>query len=129
MEAIPTAGYQELVDFICEKKGYFTFLHTTNSIEKAVSICENGFRFQKFDKTSDFVCDSITVAFMLSIRKQYGDFTVIIQISSHITHYESISEKIIDEEDEELFILPARFIKGYYNRATNEIFINSAFRK
>ena len=129
MEILPAIGYQELVDFICEKQGYFTFLHTTNSIEKALSICKNGFRFQKFDKTSDFVCDSVTVAFMLSIRKQYGDFTVIIQISTHITHYESISKKEYDEEGEELFILPPQYIKGHYNRITNEIFQNPLFNK
>lgn len=124
-----TSNNQELVDFICEGSGYFSFLHTTNTVEKARSICESGFKFKKFDKTSDFVCDNVTVAFMLNIRKQYGDFTVIIQIRSYITHYEPICKMEIDDECEEVFILPPQYIKGYYNRVTKEIYENPFFKK
>lgn len=129
MDELLATQYQELVDFICEKGGYFSFLHTTNTVEKARSICDNGFQFKKFDKTSDFVCDSVTVAFMLNIRKHYGNFTIIIQIGTHITHYESICDVEIDDEGEDVFILPPHYIKGYFNRVTNEIDANPHFRK
>lgn len=129
MEAISATRYQDLVDFICDSKGYFNFLHTTDTFEKALSICENGFMFKKFDKTSVFVCDSISLAYMLNIRKHYGDYTVIIQISTHISNYESISNMEYDEDGEEVFTLPPQYIKGYFNRVTSEIFANPFFKK
>jgi hypothetical protein len=129
MEEIPITKYQNLVDFIGEAKGYFSFLHTTNTVEKAKSICENGFQFKQFDKTSDYICDIVTLAHNLNIRKHYGDLTIIIQISNRISNYEAISEKEYDETGEELFILPPQFIKGYYHRITNEIFANPLFKK
>jgi hypothetical protein len=129
MSEIVKTKYQNLVDFICEDPGYFSFLHTTDTIEKAKSICENGFRFKKFDKTSDYVCDAVTLTYMLNIRKHYGDFTVILQISKDTPHYEKISEMEYDDEGEEVFVLPPQYIKGYYNRITNEIVANSLFEK
>lgn len=129
MSEIAISVYQELVDFICDEAGYFSFLHTTDTVEKARSICKSGFRFKKFDKTSDYVCDAITLAYMLSIRKHYGDFTVIIQINKNIAYYEEISEMEYDDEGDEVFILPPKYIKGIYNRITNEIFTNPLFKK
>jgi hypothetical protein len=129
MSEILISKYQNLVDFIGEESGFFSFLHTTNSVENAISICENGFRFKKFDKTSDYVCDAVTLAYMLNIRKHYGDFTVVIQISKDIPQYEKISKMEYDDESEEIFILPPQYIKGYYNRITNEIVANPLFKK
>ena len=129
MADLPIVTYQNLIDFICAENGYLSFLHTTNTMEKALSICKNGFVFMQFNKTSDYVCDLITLAYMLNIRKHYGDFTVIIQISNLITDYEEISIKEIDGEGEEVFILPPQYIKGYFNRITNEIFANPLFKK
>ena len=129
MSEIAESKYQNLVDFICGESGYFNFLHTTRTEENALSICLNGFRFKKFDKTSDYVCDAISLAYMLYIRKHYGDFTVIIQINKNITHYEAMSEKELDDEGEERFVLPPQYIKGYYNRITNEIIANTLFKK
>lgn len=34
-----------------------------------------------------------------------------------------------DDEDEEVFILPPQYIKGYFDRTTNEIFTNPLFKK
>ena len=129
MLAEATSKIKELSDFICEETGYFRFLHTTNSIERARSICENGFRFKDFNKTSDYVCDPITLAYMLNIRKHYGDFTVIIQINKNITSYVEISEKEYDDEGDEVYVLPPQYIKGFYNRRTDEIYANPFFRK
>jgi hypothetical protein len=129
MAEIPTTDYRELINFICEANEYSNFLHTTNIVEKAKSICENGFQFKNFNKTTDYVCDRDSLAYLLNMRKAYGNFTVIIQISNKITNCEAICEKEYDEEGEEVFILPPKYIKGYYDRITNEIFANPLFKK
>jgi hypothetical protein len=129
MSEATSIAYKQLIAFICEEAGYFSFLHTTNTVEKARSICNSGFQFKKFDKTSDYVCDAVSLAYMLNIRKHYGDFTVIIQINKNISHYEEISQMEYDDEDEEVFILPPQYVKGFYNRITNEIYANPLFKK
>jgi hypothetical protein len=129
MTTIPASKYDHLVDFICDTPGFFNYLHTTNSIENAALICEQGLRFDTFEKTTDYVCDRDSLAYMINIRKHYGDYTVIIQISKHINNYEAISRKIYDEEDELVYILPPKYIKGYYNRITHELIANPLFEK
>jgi hypothetical protein len=129
MSEITTHKYQSLVDFICEADGCFSFLHTTNTIEKALSICKNGFVYSHFDKTTDYVCDIVTLSYMLNIRKHYGDFTIIIELDSQLKSYQEISIKEFDGDGEEIFILPPEYIKGFYNRLTNEIVENPLFKK
>jgi hypothetical protein len=129
MDELIVTNYQDLVDFICEQDGYFSFVHTTNTEEKAKSICENGFRYKKFDKTADYVCDRVTLEYMLAIRKHYGDFIIIILISRRITNYDALCQMEFDEENEEIFTLPHQFIKGYYNRITNELYKNPFYVK
>jgi len=121
--------YRNLIEFIGESQGYDNFLHTTKTEENAKSICQNGFRFEQFQKTTDYVGNVPALVYMLYIRQPYGNFTIIVQISHSLHDYESISEKTTDEDDNEIFILPAQYIKGYYNRITREIFPNPLFNK
>ena len=121
--------YQNLIEFIGESQGYNNFLHTTKTEENTKSICQNGFRFELFQKTTDYVGNVAALVYMLSIRQPYGNFTIIIQISSSIRDYESISEMTTDDEGNEIFILPPQYVKGYYNRTTREIFPNPLFKK
>jgi len=127
-----TDKYYNLIEFIGENIGYLNFLHTTNSEENAKLICQTGLRYENFKKTTDFVNNVDGLVYMLDIRKQYGNFTVIIQINRNIpNNYESISKKITnkDEDGEKIFILSPQYIKGYYNRITKEIFANPSFKK
>jgi len=121
--------YQNLIQFIGESSGYYIYLHTTNSTENAVSICQNGFRYIEFDKTTDYVNNVDGLIYMLGIRKPYGNFTIIMQISASIKDYDMISTKGVDEEGEEIFILPPQYIKGYYDRTTKKVYPNSLFKK
>lgn len=130
------AQYDNLVHFIGESNGqltyltgYLTYLHTTDKVETCESICRNGFVFEIFEKTTDYVHDIASLRYMLSIRRHYGDYTIVIQISKEITDYESISRKTIDDNGSELFILPPHYIKGYYNRISSGIVHNPLFRK
>lgn len=121
--------YQELIDFIMDCNNCTSYLHTTGSLENAQSICSNGFVYNQFDKTTDYVCDMVTLAHNLNLRKHYGDYTIIIQINRKITSYNSISAREYDVEGEEVYVLPPRYIKGFYNRHTHEIFLNPLFAK
>jgi hypothetical protein len=121
--------HQDLVRFIGESIGYLTYLHTTDTIEKAKSICNTGLRFEIFQKTVDLVNNVDSLEYILMIRKPYGNFTVVIQISKSIKNYESISKESTDEEGNEIFVLPPQHIRGYYDRTTKEIFANPLFRK
>ena len=120
--------YKNLIDFIGKPSyyGYLTYLHTTNSVDNANSICKNGLKFEEFRSTTDEVNDEISLIYKLLIRKQYGNFTIIIQINENIRDmsYESISQP----SDEETFILPPQYIRGYYNRETKEIVENPLFK-
>ena len=120
--------YRNLIDFIDESLGYSNYLHTTSSETNAKSICNNGFRFEIFQKTTDYISNVDGLVYMLMIREPYGKFTVIIQIKSGIKDYESISEKTTNDEGDEMFILPPQYIKGYYNRTTKEIYSNPLFK-
>jgi hypothetical protein len=120
---------QNLIDFVGEFKGYSIYLHTTDTVEKAKSICENGLRFLQFEKTTDSINNIVALIYMANIREPFGNFTVVIQISRHITDYEAISKKVYDEDEEEIFIFPPQYIKGYYDRTTYGIFANPLFRK
>jgi len=120
--------YLSLIEFINECTECFSFLHTTNSLEKALSICKNGFIYVQFDKTADYVCDVVTLAYMLNIRKHYGDYTIIIQIDAHIKNYLEISNREYDVDGEEFYVLPPQYIKGFYNRNTHEIIPNPLFK-
>jgi len=120
--------YKNLIEFIGKPSyyGYLTYLHTTNSVDNANSICKNGLKFEEFRSTTDEVNDEISLIYKLLIRKQYGNFTIIIQINENIRDmsYESISQP----SDEETFILPPQYIRGYYNRETKEIVENPLFK-
>lgn len=121
--------YRNLINFIGESPGYLNYLHTTNSEENAKSICKNGLRYEIFYKTVDNINSVVALIYMLNIRKPYGNFTIVIQIDSSIKDYESISEKTTNEDGDEIYVFPPRYIKGYYDRITNEIFTNPLFEK
>jgi hypothetical protein len=127
-----TDAYYNIVEFIGESIGYSNYLHTTNSEEIAKLICSNGFKFEIFQKTTDFVNNIEGLKYRLNIRKVYGNFTVIFQINRSIPNdYESISKKLTEkgEENADIFLLPPQYIKGYFNRTTKEIFANPSFKK
>jgi hypothetical protein len=121
--------YQNLINFIGVSKGYSNYLHTTDTVENAQSICKTGLRFEIFQKTADYIFNVIGLIYMLGIRKDYGNYTVIIQIKGNIKDIESVSKRGHDENGDEIFVLPPQYIKGYYDRITKEIFVNPLFKK
>jgi hypothetical protein len=118
---------QDLLDFLSFSKDSYTFLHTTNTMEKALSICDSGLHFLSLDKTTDYVCDRITLNHLMNIRKHYGDFVMLIQVGKEQMNSGLTNERALNSEGEEVFILPARFIKGFFLKKTKELFVNPRF--
>jgi hypothetical protein len=127
-ETVIPKEYQNLIDFIGEFKGNSTYLHTTETVESVKSICEIGLNFEDFGKTTDYIHDIVGLIYMLSIRKRYGNYTLIIQMNKNIENsYESISKKERNGNGDEIYILPPQYIKGYYDRTTKAVFANPLF--
>jgi hypothetical protein len=121
--------YPVLFNFMSDTQGYNMFLHTTDSQEKANSICSKGFQYQVFDKTTDYVTNPDDIDYLISMRKAYGNFIVVIQIRSNVSSYESISTNGTDEDGEDVYVLPPQYIKGYYDKLNNRIYPNPLFKK
>jgi len=122
--------FQNLINFIGEPNGYKNYLHTTDSIENAKAICQNGLIYDQFEKTTDYVYDSSSIIYMLGIRKAYGNYTVIIQIKPNdVKNLNTINQISTDEDGDEIYTLPPEYIKGYYDRTIKKIYPNPLFRK
>jgi len=122
--------FQNLINFIGKDNGYKNYLHTTDNIENAKTICQNGLIYNQFEKTTDYVYDPSSIIYMLGIRKAYGNYTVIIQIKPNdIKNLNTICQMDVDEDGDEIYTLPPEYVKGYYDRTTKEIYPNPLFRK
>ncbi len=132
-------------DFIRGSDELYTFLHNTHSAEMAQKIMEEGLLFENhLLNTSDHVSgtDLVELNYFRMIRKYYGDYTLVIQISSRLvedfsrrlkeTHYhfsEALSKTRppYSKEDTPLYLLPKQFIRGYYDHNRKSGVDNPAF--
>jgi len=118
-----------------------TYLHTTYE-ERALSIFKYGFLVNESLRNTTDLVNEQDFNFWFRYRKQYGTHTLVFQISKKILskdiHRGLSSNKefndvydILDEmDDEELsfdYLLPQRFIRGYYIRKTMEFIENPNF--
>jgi hypothetical protein len=120
--------FKNLIDFLGNSKGYDIYFHTTRNEGIAKEICQNGFQYKTFEKTTDPIINVVGLIYMLGIRKQYGNFTIIIEMKNTIDYYAISKRSGVDEEGDEIFILPPQYIKGYYDRTTKEIYPNPLFK-
>jgi hypothetical protein len=122
------------------------FLHYTFKKTSADNIIKTGFKFYDFDKTALKANNYPTeLNYNHNIRKQFGDFVVIICFSRklylnylqlidkaskvHTKVEEILCEKpsYINEEQEMVSTLHHKFVKGYFNYYTKEIVKNPEF--
>ncbi len=123
------------------------FLHYTAKENVAKTIIKEGFKFvNSFYKTAEYIYnDELYLIHRHHEHKQYGDYVIVICISKD--KYNSYSEElarlrakniaveqiltesppIIDENSDEVYILPNQFIKGYFNYIEGTIVENPDF--
>jgi hypothetical protein len=125
---------QKLMSFIGESESDNTYLHNTGNLGAVKGILSEGFWFpETLHKTTDRVNpqDVIEMNCWDGSRHQYGPLTVVIQINkNHLKKYgeEGLSKGSFENDDgDTTYILPEQFVKGYFNRGTNEGYLNPRF--
>jgi hypothetical protein len=138
---------EEIQKFITEnEKTNNSYIHYTKEKEVAEKIIEVGFKFvDTFYKTAEPITnDRLDLIYKHYLHKHYGKYVVIISISKTVynMYLEKISmikkvvnvEQILSEKSpllnenlDEVYLLPKQYIKGYIDSETGEIFRNPNF--
>lgn len=120
------------------------FLHYTTSEQVAKKIITEGFKFvNSFYKTAEYIYnDELYLVHRHHEHKQFGNYVIVICISKELYKYytkeinkinpkniavEQILTEIpphLDENSEEVYILPKQYIKGYFNYTSGSIIKN-----
>lgn len=122
------------------------FIHYTREEVVAKRIFDEGFIFaDSFHKTAEAVTtDQINLVYKHYLHKNYGKYVVVIAISKDIFNYytneigktkkvlnvEQLLSEIgpsINDNDDEVYLLPKQFIKGYINLETGETIKNANY--
>jgi len=121
------------------------YSHRTSSKEIADKIIEEGFKYyDSFQKTTDeIINDMVYIRYWDTLRKQYGEYIVVIAINKDLLRkiqkdihpkYEAqqvlsitLTEVEDNNSDDMRFLFPRQYIKGYIERNTGEITTNSAY--
>jgi hypothetical protein len=139
------ASGEKLANLLAGDVDYIIYLHNTRSEEIARKIMAEGFTFQnQIYYSTDRINpkDSIEISYFLVERKDYGDYTMIIEISKKLfknacavaeksgLSFEDLlssSKPVLGEDDEYIYTLPQQYIKGYYNNKTGIFYNNDVF--
>lgn len=123
-----------------------TFFHNTHSREIAKKILREGFIFEsQLSYSTDRLnpLDTVEVNYFFMIRKEYGPYTLVIQIDKknfediygHLRtsdlQYEDIISKYepqLSDNDENLYTLPEQYIRGYYDQQKHVFVANPRFK-
>ena len=122
------------------------YTHRTKSDLIASRIVRNGFYFcDLFQKTTDpLVDDPVHFRYWQSLRKNYGEFVVVIGIDLELRlnclnflNNKGLQDMEVEQllskhtynhkSKEDYFLLPTQYIKGYYNNVTEEVIENPLY--
>ena len=132
-------------EFIGPEVEISKFIHQTPTRELADLIIRDGFEFESHlmhttDQISGF--DLVELNYFLMIRRNYGHYTLVIEIADEIIneytrrlkntrfHFSEVLSKgppRIGDDDSPVYKLPEQFIKGYFNQSTLESVYNPKF--
>jgi hypothetical protein len=108
-----------------------TYIHTTSK-DVCEDVLKNGFEFWEFRKTTDEISNNIeNFAYKTSIRDNYGNCVLVIQSLNDIVDGEdvTIKEPFYSESAEEMvYTLSPTYVRGYFNKDTNEFVENPNFK-
>lgn len=139
---------KEILDYVFENvTSRILFLHYTMEETVAQKILREGFQFRySFYKTADKIRrDKLELIYRHNRNKHYGKFILVLSISEQIYHkyanavklsresslpVEQIltEESFMDENQDKVFTLSNKFIKGYINYSTGKIVNNPDFQ-
>ncbi len=123
------------------------FLHYTAKKDVAQKIVKEGFRFvNSFYKTAEYIYnDELYLIHRHHEHKQYGNYVIVICVSIDIYKYytEELNKlhakniaveqllveepSYIDDNSDEIYLLPKQFIKGYFNYVDGTVVENPYF--
>lgn len=126
-------GNSQFKNFLYTTPDLFSFVHRTNSPDICKRIINEGFLFaDSFHKTTDrLINDEIYLNYWNLQRKHYGEFVIRIDFSKELINALQVKFQSVlqskdvqqflaedlgqNEEDENIFLLPLFYIKGYYD--------------
>ncbi len=138
---------EPLQNFIfSDKSSQVIFLHYTKEEKVAQDITQQGFIFEdSFHKTAEQVTDDVEdFAYRHFLNRPFGPYVVVIGIEKELYEHlhnlvlkgvselnveQALSQRVEEdlEGNEELYLLPGYYIKGYVNAITGDIHINPDF--
>ncbi len=137
-----------VLDFLYENGNKLkSFVHYTGGKEVVDKILGEGFLFSgSFHKTAEILIpnDNITLSYKHNLSRYFGKFVIVIAIDKKnyedfvITIRDSglgnypVEQLLTDQitsagNDEDMYLFPRQFIKGYVNYETGEVFRNDQF--
>lgn len=139
------ATSEKLAKILACDDGCVIFLHNTRTEAIAKKILKEGFTFQnQLYYSTDRINpnDPVEIGYFLVERKDYGDFTIIIEITRSLFrkicslaeesghHFEdilSITKPVLGEDDEYIYTISPHYIRGYFNNKTGVLTSNPEF--
>jgi len=139
---------EQPLNFLLEnEKDTKIFIHYTREEDVARNILKNGFLFvDSFYKTALSVTgDRLDLLMKHNSRKSFGDYLIILCLGNKITGYYSaeieknrlrgvavenvLTEKppVKNENSDQVYLLPNRFVKGFINHQTGEMVSNPEY--
>jgi hypothetical protein len=134
-------------DFVGNETDVLIRLHNTNTVENALNIVDEGFRFvSSLDYTTDTLSYRVNeeIDYFIVKRRFYGDYTMIIHSGLALMQRylekmraakvfepkEMIFSKMTDEineDDRHIHILNRQFVKGFYDQKLKAGFLSPYF--
>lgn len=118
-----------------------TYLHTTNE-DRVKSILDRGLYVSEYLRNTTDVVGENDFSFWVNYRKAYGKFCIVIQIDKVVMRDDLYKKELSNEDLEYIkketdddnfedchfeFLVPSRFMKGYFKLDTMEFFANPNF--
>ncbi len=134
-------------DFVGRETDVIIRLHNTNTIDNALNIVDEGFRFvSSLDYTTDPLSYNVIeeIDYFIVKRKFYGNYTVIMHLGGDLMQrylekmravgiheqkeliFSQITEEM-NEDGQNINILHRQFVKGFYDQKTKVGFLSPYF--
>jgi len=134
-----------LASLLNKDNSCIVLLHNTNSLTRAKSIMSSGFKFEsQLTYSTDRINpnDVIEINYFLVERKEYGDYSIILEIDKilfkqysrlaesseiNIEDIITVEESYLSDNDEYVYTLAHYYVKCIFNNKTGEYINNPVF--